>query len=1859
MGLDERALGSTAATIAYGLTGVLSLIPAIQEISLDRKLNEDKTKLEKNAFHPDLVARHIQNNGAVFIGCGQEALEPVRQELTQGGVPFITVASSMIGDEAKRPPYFYTVVIRDIDGQRAAELLKDLLKDLNREGTGREDPQELEEDLEREIGEKDPEGDGDKPEEDDGQEEWETAEKGLDDAQEEDQEEDGGEDQEKEKKKAAAKRKAEKREERRRQDEERKRQEDKRRDDSAKQDATAAERRTKEERREAEHAGSGHGQGQERREDSPGERAGAAYAQPSIDYREAYAIRASEIEEQCERYAKAELMRRELERMKLSGEDTSDAYSLLRDQYRSANDDIRAHHDHFQSIGRGGWQEYAAEAAQRTREASTRELEEHTWNVPESRDYLKQNQDGSYSAYTREEKKVYLDNAYRGGESNVILHGYAEETARHEALKRQEELINASRNTGTPDGMEHYRALLDQYSVTDQEVSRYKSWDTVKRAREESGRMLEKAEKNLESQGFTGVKEYRVQLEEALRETPSRELEGGNYRILCDTPAPYGSSSGGTVGGRIPAGPDPSATIKGPDGHPVLDFREQKFSQAAYEALPQGEERQGRPAVSLTPVGAGETSLKQVANGHALRAYMEAQGGTGGISVGGVTVPYAHGGRAISGNAPSSYMPSVSAAKTGDAGRSPVPGCGGILASAGVSVIGSDGYIRKGTAAQEAFAGCASAQPVAEADQRPRASSGFAGGTARTQAASVKALSSGFLPGELKPLQEGIRLEGDQSVHTGKIREIRQDSLRRIETVNARTAHAAVSMMRNRYLAMTVKQGARTAVQSIIGDTDTGRMMSSVMDTVRLPAHMVKQQLLNMGRTSLDQGDMAMSALNRHIIRSRAAKASALQGDALEKFALRSGLTAKEIQAVKGDRAAMERLVASRYAGTFRTPGKGDMEGIIRAMGIHGDLVKEDAIGTADILGFLSHHGETTLAERSRALKNAEDGLEGITGSQKRLVESLFSQEKFLDKEEMKAVLAKNGIGGDLADKLSGGSWAANGDILAALKQAGIPEDKAGALMKELKGVSMEDRAAMMGLFQLYAGDSLDGFDMDKFRDLLNVLDVDKALKDELNNHYIHLSHLSIEDIKKLLAKYKGNPEAEAFLSRLMNEKVCLVLGRNREMSRFELMNGVESLLFRMMRGTDTMSGLNQVMGLGRGMARVTKSGYRMLYNMVFRRMTSPISIGKLKVTPADLTADNLKAAAVGSVKQTKLASTFSKMLNRRVPAGLKRAANHVLHPGRFIGQAVGRKVEWILAKHGVDTLALKAGMHAVAGKVTAAAASLSEVLLIVFAIILVVIILLMAYESIDLGGSNSENDNYSAAYVSAVDGEDAFAKEVVDMLRGYTDDFITEINDAQYNRGMYAGMNGYNTNEDVGAFEAGAYQVVFRGPDGEPIEDITNVDLNNSKDIISMASVFIPTVFTKPGENASQQAIAEYEKDKEHFKDYCTFLWAASHQISIEEYHPGNASNPDANDTSGLETDAQTGKCQMDYGLNGDQGAGVNWWIATGASPTSGEICSVCSKTDWYDTDIGEHACTAKPAADPCTHGHWQTVSTPIRHRACQGHHHSCSKHDYWYSCADKNRTKWDKDNNVYKRIWVCDGHMGAVVYATIGRISRMPNFGAASDYDFDNPETYGGSGGIYSYFGGSGSEGNTAFHGDSYALSDAQLKYLAAMCMGEQRSCATNEVTMRYQASLMANVYELYGKRKGLSLYEYLTLLPTQKKNGVSGWFATASHTYADKNAGAVSAQCVEWVRDVFCNGNRITKANEQGTLITGFVKAVYQGKTYTGNAMKNESIYVSGETILYTSGGQACLFEAFPGGHPAGCGTPVVDPFAIIIN
>ena len=128
-------------------------------------------------------------------------------------------------------------------------------------------------------------------------------------------------------------------------------------------------------------------------------------------------------------------------------------------------------------------------------------------------------------------------------------------------------------------------------------------------------------------------------------------------------------------------------------------------------------------------------------------------------------------------------------------------------------------------------------------------------------------------------------------------------------------------------------------------------------------------------------------------------------------------------------------------------------------------------------------------------------------------------------------------------------------------------------------------------------------------------------------------------------------------------------------------------------------------------------------------------------------------------------------------------------------------------------------------------------------------------------------------------------------------------------------------------------------------------------------------------------------------------------------------------------------------------------------------------------------------------------------------------------------------------------------------------------------------------------------------------------------------------------------------MTIWQYLSL-PGGKGgptiNGVRGWFAKTSHERAWANSRAVSDECKEAIRDVLVNGNRITHANEQGTLKSGFVKAVYNGQTYTGDDLLRPEIWVPGETLIYTSGGQECIFLAMPGGAPG-----QVDPFALIKN
>lgn len=1824
MALEDRIASAAVSSVAFSVSGVLSIVPAIQEVFLDRQINKASLAQEmadSNSFRPDLVARHVRDNGAVFIGCERENLDQIREALECSGVPYIAMNSSMVEDAAHRPPQSYTVVIRDVDGDRAADALQEIFEEIRREESPTLDDQEIdqdadieeEEDLEREIGEEEPDAEAEEPDDDSerdegGPEEDDDNDWGLDDIDDEDEDKDS----EKEKKKKAEQEKkkekhrewrreqireanrrrnqqlaeearrataaeearraetdrrdadARRAEQDRRNEESRRAERDRRSEETRRSEATrrteesrrreeerrnADSRRDQDARRPSDSARDDRKQDSGRREEERRQTKTDTYGNQS-SYRDAYSIRAAEVEAQCERFAQAELMRREMERMKLSGEDGSEAYAQLKKQYNSVDGEIRAHHDDFQSIAKGGWRDYAAEAVERARNASTEELRSGSWQKPDAGQYMSYDSDGGYRAYDDRGRDRYERSS--GYETPVGPNRYPNGDSDPD---RRE----PSRTVETPIG-----------------PGRYPNGDSDPDRREPS--------RSVETPAGPG-------------KYPSGDSDSDRRERPRVAETPFGTKkpdNDAYPGFEHPRPETPSGTSRND-----ADDRDRRYSEQSQQSR----------RYSFTSVPSGNVTVNQVGSGYTIQASMSRQS------------------------------------------LSPV--CGGILASGGSSAFGTDSYFRRGSSDQAAFSAIANPVEAARAGNAPRPGSSYAGFSDITQAASTAAL--GGLGGRRRDSRAGSEDDllggsypGSARSETGHAGRYHEQQMQRLDVLDARAKHAFMEMARNRSFAMVAKSGVRTVVQSTLGDTEAGSVIMSASYAIQMPAHMIKQQFLNTGRTALDQGDAAMTALNAHIVRSRAESALGMNQEELAKFASMHNLDLKQLQAAQGDRSAMERLIASHYGGTMRVPGQSDVDGLINTLGIRGDLGADGKLGRDEILAFMGHQDETTLAQRARALGKAGE-LDGLTDSQKLMVESLFKQGGALGPEDMKALLMKNGVSADLAGKLAGGNWAANADIMAALSQAGISKNATDALMKELGGVALEDRVAMIGLFQLHVGDSLESAGMDEFRNILGTLNIDQSLKDTLNNEYIHLSHLSMKDLKELMAKYAGNPEAEAILSRLMNEKICQILGRNREVSRFELFNGIEGMLFRLAQGTDAMAGANQVMSITRAATRITRSGYKLIYNMVFRRMTSPITIGKLKVTPVDLTGAKMKEAALKAAGRTRLGAGFQR-ITRRIPVGLKKTVSHVLHPGKALGGLVSKGTSLVLQKLGMD-----AAMKALAAKLTAVAAEASEAALPIVLIILIIILALMLYESIDsdLLNDNDDNSNYSAAYVSAADGKDAFVQEVVDMLRGYTDDFIDEINNAQYNRSMFAGMGGYTTNENVGAYEANSYRVVFRGPDGEPIEDLTSVDLNNSKDIISMASVFIPTVFSKPGENATEAQKQEYEKDKEHFMDYCTFLWAASHQISIEEYHPGNAENPDAEDDSGLQTDSQTGKCAMDFATGGDQGAGVNWWIGTGADPNSGDLCLTCKSDNWDDTSITLHECVAKPAADPCTHGHWEVESTDLIHAACTGHNSRSRGH---YTCSEvkSSLSRWDRHPTVHRRVWVCDGHMGAVVYVTVGHISRMPNFGAAKDYDFDNPETYGGTG-IYSYFGGTGGIGSTAFKGAAYELTEYQLQYLAAMCIQEQSACATNEITMRYQASLMANVYELYGKGKGLSLFSYLQLKPG--KSG--GWFASATTAYADAHAEEIHGQCLEWIRDVICNGNRITKANEQGTLKTGFVKAVYQGKEYTGDAMQNEIIYVPGETILYTSGGQACLFEAFPGGHPQGCGKPVVDPFAIIIN
>lgn len=357
------------------------------------------------------------------------------------------------------------------------------------------------------------------------------------------------------------------------------------------------------------------------------------------------------------------------------------------------------------------------------------------------------------------------------------------------------------------------------------------------------------------------------------------------------------------------------------------------------------------------------------------------------------------------------------------------------------------------------------------------------------------------------------------------------------------------------------------------------------------------------------------------------------------------------------------------------------------------------------------------------------------------------------------------------------------------------------------------------------------------------------------------------------------------------------------------------------------------------------------------------------------------------------------------------------------------------------------------AGKVVTQVASKIGAMLGWIALIAVILILLLEFAQNQIKAEDESNTGISS-YITAQDTE--ILQEVITELTAKNEQFMVDINNAANHRGNYAVSSGVTANENVSFYES--YTVIFRDSEGNILEP-SHVDLNNTKAIISMATRFMPYPFTKLSENASEKEKKEYEDLKQHFKDYCYFLWAATHQISIEEYHPGDE-NYSEYDTSELETTLDRGICDKD---------GTTIWLPENFVPntvTEGNInyvCETCSELPEYSSDYGYALCTHGKDANPID-GWRMTGNTRDAINCHTEHHENCDHSEDDYDChyCDEVSIEHVKQRHKphyhleYEWVYECGGHMGNVVYVTIGDLSRIPGFPAAGDVDYGSVAVY-----------------------------------------------------------------------------------------------------------------------------------------------------------------------------------------------------------
>ena len=766
-----------------------------------------------------------------------------------------------------------------------------------------------------------------------------------------------------------------------------------------------------------------------------------------------------------------------------------------------------------------------------------------------------------------------------------------------------------------------------------------------------------------------------------------------------------------------------------------------------------------------------------------------------------------------------------------------------------------------------------------------------------------------------------------------------------------------------------------------------------------------------------------------------------------------------------------------------------------------------------------------------------------------------------------------------------------------------------------------------------------------------------------------------LDDIMKKLKRVSSSEEAQQFIS--------LLKAANQErlfrMPKFSQLMGSYFMLVSMkvgeaLRDTDFGHGLRSFTQTARGL----RTAYNSLINLInaYAKGVAKISIH-------------------ASVKATQVASFMEKAKAGNVAKAVAKRFGFDNTLAKF-GSKASAKLAGYLAKTSVGTAAKAlvgkitstAAYQAVSAAVSSASATLAGVVgsisavfwyvvLIVFVVACLTSLISMLTNFDDPSDSGSKNGTLANGIIA--DETDLLAM-VKDSLEEKNKNFSNIINESLNNRQNFAYQVGSVANENVTFYEA--ERVVFRDAYGNELEP-NHVDLNNTEDILSMASRYIPYTFRNTVNLKGDDLLAEQEI-RQYFIDYCEFLWAATHQITIEEYRPGNSATQvtgtdDAQDTSGMVTDAVTGACPED---------GKVMWLQEDYTPNivteydddGNELSQQCSSCDVPITNgTGSHksGLCSHPRDDDldvtpridgwrkteewrwgvnCLNGYSSKGHGDHTHKVLVGYDDQGDpEYDYEFeecmlsSGSYGDNKTYPKDSNglggsfhihendhihkEYKWVYECGGHMGVVIYVTIGNISRLPGMKPATDIDYDKVGKYvdydpdalkvhrssGGLGRINAISTGTNYGIQDPFKGQAWPdLTDDEIRRITAGCLSEQGSYEG----VLYEASLLANICDkksIYGDN------------PKAVIN--SGWFAPETHdSYSlgySVNGGTITQEMLDAVSRILRGGERITHADEHDCFSDIYLIEV-NGRKLTSRAdIENRDNYIPGETIIHRKG------------------------------